>query len=114
MERTEFPPLPPKDPRYSRDKDWAYANHAALEREYPNQWVAVVDGRVVAAGKDLGKVRSEAARVTDRFDIAIIFVEHGIHVWFLSRVDLNTYRRTMCNRRGGEPAVSYLDQPGAY
>ena len=81
MERKEFQPTPPKDPRYFRDKDWAYAHHAALEREYPNQWVAVVDGRVVAAGTDLGTVRSEAARVADRFDIAIVFVEQGIHVW---------------------------------
>jgi hypothetical protein len=61
--------------------DWAYANHADLERAYPNQWVAIVDEQVVAAGPDLGEVESQAAEVTDRFDIAILFVEQGIHVW---------------------------------
>ena len=78
----DIPPAPWTDPRYFRDMDWAYANHAALEKAYPNQWVAIVDGRVVAAGTDLGEVESQAAEVTDRFDIATLFVERGIHVWF--------------------------------
>ncbi len=81
MEEREFPPLPPKDPRYFRDMDWAYANHWDLERKYPNQWVAVVDEQVVAAGTDLGEVESKARQATDRFDIATLFVERGIHVW---------------------------------
>ena len=43
--------------------------------------VAVVDGRVVAAGVDLGDVETEAARVAGRQDVAVIFVERGIHVY---------------------------------
>ncbi len=81
MLSTDIPPPPPKDPRYFRDMEWAHAHHAELERAYPNQWVAVVDGHVVAASADLGEVQDEAARVANRFDIAILFVEHGIHVW---------------------------------
>jgi hypothetical protein len=82
MSEKAYPPVPPIDLRYCKDMDWAYANYADLERAYPNQWVAVVDGQVVAAGTDLGQVKSKAAQVTDRFDIAILFVEHGVHVWF--------------------------------
>ncbi len=81
MGTTEYPPVPPIDPRYFRDMDWAYANHAMLEKTYPDQWVAVVDGRVVAVGTNLGEVEAEAARVTDCFDIATLFVERGIRVW---------------------------------
>lgn len=78
----DIPPPPPTDPRYFRDMDWAYANHADLERAYPNQWVAIVDEQVVAAGTDLGEVETQAAQVANRFDIATLFVERGIHVWF--------------------------------
>lgn len=53
MDAKDYPPVPPHDPRYDQDMDWAYENHAALARAYPNQWVAVVDGQVVAAGIDL-------------------------------------------------------------
>ncbi len=79
---TDIPPPPRADPRYFRDMDWAYAHYADLAKAYPNQWVAIVDGRVVAGGTDLGEVKSQAAQVTDRFDIATLFVEREIHVWF--------------------------------
>ena len=82
MDEKAYPPVPPVDPQYPRDMDWAYAHYAELERAYPNQWVAVVEGRVVAAGPVLAEVRGGAAKFTDRFDIAILFVERGIHAWF--------------------------------
>ncbi len=81
MAQQEYPPVPPLDPRYVRDVDWAYANYNALAAAHPNQWVAVVEGRVVAAGIDLGEVETEAARVAGRQDVAVIFVEGGIHVY---------------------------------
>jgi hypothetical protein len=81
MAEKEYPPVPPLDPRYMRDVDWAYANYNELAAAYPNQWVAVVDGRVVAAGVDLGEVETDAARVADRQDVAVIFVERGVHVY---------------------------------
>ena len=81
MAKKKYPPVPPLDPRYVRDVDWAYANYNALAAAHPNQWVAVVDERVVAAGVDLGEVETEAARVAGRQDVAVIFVERGIHVY---------------------------------
>lgn len=81
MEEKDYPPVPPLDPRYVRDMDWGHEHYSLLAKAYPNQWVAIVDGQVVAAGTDLGEVESVAARVTDRKDIAVLFVEHGIHVW---------------------------------
>ncbi|HSB67980.1 MAG TPA: DUF5678 domain-containing protein [Candidatus Methylomirabilis sp.] len=81
MAEKQYPPVPPLDPWYVRDVDWAYANYNALAAAHPNQWVAVVDERVVAAGVDLGEVGTEAARVAGRQDVAVIFVERGIHVY---------------------------------
>jgi hypothetical protein len=81
MAEKEYPPVPPIDPRYFQDMDWAYAHYNRLAAAYPNQWVAVVDGRVVAASLDLGEVESEAIRVAGRRDVAILFVERGIHVY---------------------------------
>ena len=81
MAEKEYPPVPPIDPRYFQDLDWAYAHYATLAADHPNQWVAVVDGRVVAAGLNLGEVESEASRVAGRRDVAILFVERGIHVY---------------------------------
>ena len=81
MELKEFPPVPALDPQYVRDMDWAYTHYAELEMAYPNQWVAVVEGRVVAAGPVLAEVRGGAAKFTDRRDVAVLFVEEGIHVW---------------------------------
>lgn len=81
MAQKEYPPVAPLDPRYVRDVDWAYANNNALAAAHPNLWVAVVDGRVVAAGSDLGEVETEAQRGAERRDVAIIFVERGIHVY---------------------------------
>jgi len=81
MAKKEYPPVPPIDPRYFQDMDWAYANYASLAAEHPNQWVAVVDGRVAAAGANLGVVEEEATRIAGRRDVAVLFVERGIHVY---------------------------------
>jgi hypothetical protein len=81
MTEKEYPPVPPIDPRYFQDLDWAYAHYNRLAAAYPNQWVAVVNGRVVAASLDLGVVEEEALQVAGRTDVAILFVEHGIHVY---------------------------------
>ncbi len=81
MAEKEYPPVPPIDRQYWRDMDWAYHNYATLAAEYPNQWVAVVDGRVVAAGPNLGEVESKAGRIAGRRDVAVLLVERGIHVY---------------------------------
>jgi hypothetical protein len=81
MQEKEYPPVPPIDPGYFRDMDWAYANYANLAAEYPNQWVAVVDGRVAAAGANLSVVEEEAIWIAGWRDIAVLFVERGIYVY---------------------------------
>ena len=81
METRGYPPVPPLDPAYVRDIDWAYEHYAALAKSYPNQWVAVVDGQVVSAGENLGNVEGEAFRIASPEKVAILFVERGMHVY---------------------------------
>ena len=81
MKAKEFPPAPPIDSRYWEDMDWAYEHYATLAAEHPNQWVAVLEGRVVAAGVNLGEVESVARGIAGRKDVAVVFIERGIHVY---------------------------------
>lgn len=81
MEGRDYAQAPPIDRRYWADIDWAYEHYATLATEHPNQWVAIVDGRVVAAGMDLGEVESVARAIAARKDVAVLFVERGIHVY---------------------------------
>lgn len=87
MTGADYPPVPRIDARYWQDMDWAYAHYATLAADHPNQWVAVVGGRVVAVGADLGEVESEASRIAGRRDVAVLFVERGIHVYGHSALD---------------------------
>ncbi|RLE59748.1 MAG: hypothetical protein DRN53_06785 [Thermoprotei archaeon] len=43
-----------------KDFEWLNAHYSELQKAYPNMYVAVKDGKVVAYGKDFGKVYDEA------------------------------------------------------
>jgi len=43
-----------------KDLEWLNAHYSELQKAYPNMYVAVKDGKVVAYGKDFGKVYDEA------------------------------------------------------
>lgn len=66
---------------YWEDYQWANENMAELARNYPNQWVAVIDKRVIAIGPDVRSVESKAKERMDRAEFPILFVERGIHVY---------------------------------
>ncbi len=62
------------------DQEWGFRHHTKLLEKYRDEWVAMVNKEVVAAGKDLGKVEKEAKRKTGR-DPAVMFVESGSHIY---------------------------------
>jgi len=43
-----------------KDLEWLNAHYSELQKAYPNMYVAVKEGKVVAYGKDFGKVYDEA------------------------------------------------------
>jgi hypothetical protein len=40
--------------------DWIQTHFGELLRDHPDQWIAVDQGRVLAAGRNLGQVADEA------------------------------------------------------
>ena len=62
-------PLPSK--QYTRDFRWMVRHAKELSIEYPNKWVAVHKGRVVAVGDDLGSVKRSAQERSGFLDIPV-------------------------------------------
>lgn len=78
-ENTHIAKLPPRE--YWEDSRWAHDHMSDLAEEYPNLWVAVVDKRVVAAGKVIGEVEKIAEEKTGRTEFPIILAEKGLRVY---------------------------------
>jgi hypothetical protein len=58
-----IPTPPPLSESYVRDRKWLQENLASLVNKYPDQWIAVLGGRVVAAARGLGEVESAVERL---------------------------------------------------
>jgi len=63
------------------DQEWGIEHHSDLVKKYKNRWVAIVNKRVVSAGKDLGRVEEEARKKTTKKHIPVVFVESGSHIY---------------------------------
>lgn len=66
--------------RYWDDSDWAIANAQTLSENYPNQWVAVYNKKVIANDKELGPVVNRA-REHGAGDAVFTYIERGFHVY---------------------------------
>ena len=75
---SEREPMPPE---FWEDEEWAFANYECWMEKYPDQWIAVANKQVVAAGLDIEKIRRIAREKTGRKHIPVIFVEGTIHVY---------------------------------
>lgn len=66
--------------RFWEDKEWAFAHYSELLKQHPNEWVAVLNKKIIAASNDLGKVEEIKAK-TGKKHIPVIFLEDGSHVY---------------------------------
>lgn len=57
-----FPPLPPLPPNYLTDRQWVQDHSTELVNQYPDQWVAVLNGSVIASGQSRGQSIEAAQR----------------------------------------------------
>ena len=74
--------LPTSGPKeYWEDNKWVNEHSAEISQRYPNQWVAVVDKAVIAAGQDGAEVERTAIEKAGKKDFVIFFAEKGIHVY---------------------------------
>jgi len=67
--------------KFWEDLDWARANHTQLAKQHPDEWVAVINKKVVGFGKSLKKVKEETMNKSKRKDIAVFFAECGEHIY---------------------------------
>ncbi len=62
------------------DKDWAFDHYSEWMKKYPDQWIAVVDKKVVAFGEDIQEIKRIAREKTGKKHIAVIYIEGGVRV----------------------------------
>ena len=63
------------------DYRWADAHHSELSKKYPEQWIAIVNKKVIKHGKRPERVRADAHRCVKRSEIALHFVEGRLHLY---------------------------------
>ncbi|MEA3360987.1 MAG: DUF5678 domain-containing protein [Thermodesulfobacteriota bacterium] len=71
----------PGPEEYWEDSKWASEHFTEIVRKYPDQWVAIVDKHVVAAGSTIADVEKIATEKTGRDEFPIYFAERGIRVY---------------------------------
>lgn len=81
MSSPHVPPPPPPPKEFWEDLEWADAHITEISTAYPDQWVAIVDRRVVASGPVLADVESRAMALTGRTEFPVLFAETGIRVY---------------------------------
>ena len=67
---------------FRNDQEWALENYQQFMKEYPDQWIAIYDKKVVAKGKDLTSVEEAAKRVTglNSEKIPVLYIERRFRV----------------------------------
>ena len=63
------------------DLKWGRNHYHELLAEYNDQWVAIVNKKVVASGESIKRIRQAAIKKTGKKHIPIIFVEDASHVY---------------------------------
>ena len=78
-ENHSFPKPPPSE--FWEDHRWSLDHAAEISEEYPNQWVAVCNKKVIAAGKEGGEVKRIALQKVGDRRVVIFFSEKGIRIY---------------------------------
>lgn len=71
----------PEHKEYWEDSKWAREHFAEIVKEYPDQWVAIVNKKVIAAGETIAEIEKIAMEKTGREEFPIYFAERGVRVY---------------------------------
>ncbi len=68
------------DESYESEEDlsndqWFKENYLQLIQDYPNQWIAVVDRRIVARGNIRSRVQADAEKIAGDKLFSLYFIE---------------------------------------
>jgi hypothetical protein len=76
-------PQSPKPPskNYLADREWAHENLAEISKQYPNQWVAVFNKKIISASANGAEVERISFKKLGHQEFFIFYAEKGIHVY---------------------------------
>lgn len=57
------------------DQRWALENYSNLRKEYADIWIAILNKKVVACGKELTEEKEEYLRKTAGRPLVLLFIE---------------------------------------
>ncbi|MBC8182380.1 hypothetical protein H8E88_14860 [candidate division KSB1 bacterium] len=81
MNNTSFQlPARPKK-RFLSDREWAHKHFAEISKQFPNQWVAVYNKKIISANINGSEVEKTTSKKLGHQDFFIFFAEKGIHVY---------------------------------
>lgn len=63
------------------DLRWGEKHHTELLPQYRDQWVAISNKEVVAAGENLAQVKQTARKKTGKEWVPVLFVDCGEHIY---------------------------------
>lgn len=81
MGKSKTEKVSPVSERFWEDHLWANKNFAEIVRQYPDQWVAIFNKKVVAAGKTITDVEEVAYKKTGVKEFPVLLAERGLHVY---------------------------------
>jgi len=67
--------------RFWEDFDWGLDHLSKWMSKYPDQWVAIVNKKVVSSADDIETARSTAIQKTGQTHIPVLFIEGKVHVY---------------------------------
>ncbi|MEW6607705.1 MAG: DUF5678 domain-containing protein [bacterium] len=73
----------PKSPskEYWDDLEWLNKHYSDLRNQYPDQWVAVVNQKVVSSGTNLAQIETEAKTKTGRKEFPVFLIEKELRIY---------------------------------
>lgn len=63
------------------DIKWGEEHYLELQKQYRDNWVAIVGKKVVCFGKNLGEVEEKAKKLTKKETVYTLYIESGAHIY---------------------------------
>lgn len=69
------------DRQFWDDFKWGHAHHTELLLEHRDEWVAIMNQQVIAAGTNLAEVQKKAKEKTGTDEIPVLFIDCGARIY---------------------------------
>jgi hypothetical protein len=80
--KNKHPQLPkPPSKNYLADRKWVHKHLAEISNQYPNQWVAVFNKKIISASVNGAEAEKNSSEKLGHQEFFIFYAEKGIHVY---------------------------------